>query len=291
MATRSRGAYAASMLTLAVFLAPALLAPGRLEIANLAGVALAVWLAIDAWRFHRRDDVPELLPHRVGPAAPGALGAAALIFTVAILHEWTQWGGAPSDRLRLVIGVCQRLWDFPGSPVALYAAEAPGLPEMTARARQGVLLTLSMAALCGAVFGGLTLLGGVRDRVMARRQALILKGETPTTAEKSLAARGARGLKPVRDRVAEADRRPVSARLAVRALALLVAAAVLPYAPFMLRISMGIEDPRVRRIFDSALFDLPFFTIWAQGLWASLIAGAIIFACAYLRLAVALRVR
>ena len=72
-ATLRRGAYAAGMLTLAVFLTPALLAPGPIEIANTAGVALAIWLAIDAWRTYGRRDLRATLPYRVAPVAPGLL--------------------------------------------------------------------------------------------------------------------------------------------------------------------------------------------------------------------------
>ena len=54
MAAERQGAFSASIFTLATFLAPALLAPGPIELANLAGVVFAVWMAIDVWRRYGR---------------------------------------------------------------------------------------------------------------------------------------------------------------------------------------------------------------------------------------------
>jgi hypothetical protein len=58
-----------------------------------------------------------------------------------------------------------------------------------------------------------------------------------------------------------------------------------------LRFLAGSGFPQVEAFFSSQLIDNGFFNIWIVGLWAMIIASAIILFFAYIRLAFALRLR
>ena len=291
MATQRRGAYSSSMLTLAVFLSPALLAPGPMEMANLAGVALAVWFAIDAWRVYGRNDLPVTLPYRIGPVAPGLLGSAALIFVLALAHGWAAERQIAADLALTLDTALRDAWRFPLSPVNMLIAPSPGLAPLSAPTVQSIAFCLSAALALGLIFGVFSLVGGIWNKGDLRRHALIWKGVNLTAGEDALAARGARGLKPMRDPLKTTMKTPVSGRLFLRALSLLVAIVCLPYAPVFVRMAANSRIPALEKLFESSLAENAFFTIWLIGLWAMLVAAAIIFFFAYLRLAFTLRLR
>ena len=70
-----------------------------------------------------------------------------------------------------------------------------------------------------------------------------------------------------------------------------VAIVFLPYAPLFLRFIAGSGFPQVEAFFRSPFLDNSFFNIWLVGLWSMIIAAAIILFFAYIRLAIALRLR
>ena len=192
-ATQRRGAYASGMLTLAVFLTPALMAPGPVEIANIAGIALAIWLAVDAWRIYGRHDLRATLPYRVAPVAPGLLGSAAIIFVVALLIGWQSWTGAVDPQLSEVTRLCQAFWDFPFSPVAMLARPSAALPTISPETVQNVMVCLSAAIALGLFFGLFALIGRIDARSTLRRHAVLWRGEnrlSPKTASPSAAPGG-----------------------------------------------------------------------------------------------------
>lgn len=288
-ATQRRGAYTSSMLTLAVFLAPALMAPGPVEIANIAGIALAIWLAVDAWRTYGRRDLGATLPYRIAPVAPGLLGSAALIFMITLIIGWL--GGARNAQLDQVTDLCARLWDFPFSPVAMLARPNAALPTISAGMVQNVSLCLSAAVALGLFFGLFSLVGRIYERATLRRHAVVWLGGDSSAPEDRLAKRGARGLKPVRSIDYGVAGTKVSGRLALRAASMIVAIVFLPFAPLFLRFIAGSGFPRVEAFFTSALFDNAFFNVWIVSLWAMIITASIILFFAYIRLAFALRLR
>ncbi|MEM7268990.1 MAG: hypothetical protein AAF401_07030 [Pseudomonadota bacterium] len=290
-ASKRRGAYSSAMLTLAVFLSPALLAPGPVEAANIAGVALAIWLAVDAWRVYGRRDLKATLPYRIAPVSPGLLGAAALIFLISILHGWVAWNGIQSSGFVEIADLCLDYWDFPFSPVAMYAKSLRGLPDMSLESIRAIALCLSAAVWLGLVFGLAALFGRIQDRPTLRRHALLWKGVDLTSGEDRLAARGSSGLRPVRDPFSEVRRTPISGRLMIRAVSMIVAIITLPYAPLFIRFVSGSGIPQVEAFFASPFADNLFFMVWLTALWALLVAGAIIFFFAYLRLALTLRLK
>ncbi len=288
-AAQRRGAYTSSMLTLAVFLAPALLAPGPVEIANIAGIALAVWLAVDAWRTYGRRDLRATLPYRVAPVAPGLLGSAALIFMIALIIGWL--GGARHDQLDKIYDICARFWDFPFSPVAMLARPNVALPTISPETIKIVTVCLSAALLLGLFFGLFSLVGHIYERGTLRRHAVVWLGGDSSAPEDRLAKRGARGLKPVRSIDYGVAGTKVSGRLTLRAASMVVAIVFLPFAPLFLRFLAGSGFPRVEAFFASELLDNAFFNVWIVGLWAMIITAAIILFFAYIRLAFALRLR
>ena len=290
-ATQRRGAYASGMLTLAVFLTPALMAPGPVEIANIAGIALAIWLAVDAWRIYGRHDLRATLPYRVAPVAPGLLGSAAIIFVVALLIGWQSWTGAVDPQLSEVTRLCQAFWDFPFSPVAMLARPSAALPTISPETVQNVMVCLSAAIALGLFFGLFALIGRIDARSTLRRHAVLWRGGESTEPEDRLAKRGARGLKPVRSADYGVAGEKVSGRLLLRAASMIVAIVFLPYAPLFLRFLAGSGFPQVEAVFNSPLVDNIFFNIWLVGLWSMIIAAAIILFFAYIRLAFALRLR
>lgn len=289
-ATLRRGAYAAGMLTLAVFLTPALLAPGPIEIANTAGVALTIWLAIDAWRTYGRRDLRATLPDHVAPVAPGLLGSAALIFIVVLLAGWFSVGRS-DGQLDWIAAICAEFWDFPFSPVAMLARFNPALPTISAETMLNVTLCLSAALALGLFFGLFSLFGRIDDRDTLRRHAVLWRGGESSAPEDRLAKRVARGLKPVRSADYGVTGTKVSGRLALRAVSMVVAIIFLPFAPLFPRFLAGSGFPQVEAFFSSQLIDNGFFNIWIVGLWAMIIASAIILFFAYIRLAFALRLR
>ena len=290
-ATQRRGAYASGMLTLAVFLIPALMAPGPVEVANIAGVALAIWLAVDAWRIYGRHDLKATLPYRISPVAPGLLGSAAMIFVIALLIGWQSRTGVIDPQLYEITRICQAFWDFPFSPVAMLARPNPALPTISAETIQTVTVCLSAAIGLGLIFGLFTLIGRISRRDTLRRHAVLWRGGKSAMPENRLAQRGARGLKPVRSADYGIAGESVSGRLALRALSMTVAIVFLPYAPLFLRFIAGSGFPQVEAFFASPFVDNSFFNIWLIGLWSMIITSAIILFFAYIRLALALRVR
>ena len=289
--TKRRGAYASGMLTLAVFLTPALFAPGPIEIANIAGIALAIWLAVDAWRIYDRTDLRATLPYRVAPVAPGLLGSAALIFITVLLVGWFNWTGQADPLVRRAYALCADLWNFPFSPVAMLARPSPELPTISPATIELVTLSLSAAIVLGLAFGVFSLIGRIDERATLRRHAMVWRGQSAPDGVTRLEARGARGLKPVRSAEYGVKGQPVSGRLMVRAISMIVAIVFLPYAPLFLRFVAGSGFPQMKAFFASPLIDNLFFNIWIVGLWAILVAAAIILFFAYIRLAIALRVK
>ena len=288
-ATQRRGAYATGMLTLAVFLAPALMAPGPVELANVAGVALAIWLALDAWRIYGRRDLRATLPYRIAPVAPGLLGSAAMIFMIALIIGWL--GGARNAQLDKVTDLCAKFWDFPFSPIAMLARPSAALPTISAETVKIVTVCLSAAVFLGLFFGLFSLIGRIHERSTLRRHAVLWLGGDSAEPEDRLAKRGARGLKPVRSADFGVADTKVSGRLTLRATSMIVAIVFLPFAPLFLRFFAGSGFPRVEAFFASELLDNAFFNVWIVGLWAMIITAAIILFFAYIRLAFALRMR
>lgn len=288
-ATQRRGAYATGMLTLAVFLAPALMAPGPVELANVAGVALAIWLALDAWRIYGRRDLRATLPYRVAPVAPGLLGSAAMLFMIALIIGWL--GGARNAQLDKVTDLCARFWDFPFSPIAMLARPNVALPTISPETVKIVTVCLSAALLLGLFFGLFSLIGRIYERSTLRRHAVLWLGGESAVPEDRLAKRGARGLKPVRSADYGVADRKVSGRLTLRATSMIVAIVFLPFAPLFLRFFAGSGFPRVEAFFASEFVDNAFFNVWIVGLWAMIITAAIILFFAYIRLAFVLRLR
>lgn len=290
-ATIRRGAYAAGMLTFAVFLAPALLAPGPIEIANIAGVALAIWLAVDAWRIHGRRDLRATLPYRVAPVAPGLLGSAAMIFVVALVMGWQRWSGGKDLKLEQITQFCRSIWDFPFSPIAMLARPTAALPTISAETIQNVTVCLSVAVCFGLAFGLFSLVGRIDERSSLRRHAVLWRSGDSSEPEDRLAKRGVRGLKPVRSADYGVAGQRVSGRLALRAASMIVAIVTLPFAPLFLRFLAGSGFPQVEAFFAWSLIDNVFFNIWLVGLWSMIITAAIILFFAYIRLAFALRLK
>lgn len=291
MATRRRGAYSAAIFTFTTFLAPALLAPGPFELANIAGMMLAIWMAIETARMYQRDDLPATLPYRVAPVGPGVVGAAAALFFIALVIGWDQWQNTSSSVLVAAERVIMDYWRFPLSPVNMYVRPIEGLPTPEPGAARSIIFLLSAAVVIGLVVFILIMLGGVRRRDTLRRHAIIWKGITIEKAESELQRRGARGLKPIFDPMVVAERSPVSGRLFLRALSLVVAAITLSYAPVFFRVLQGSSIPQIKAFFDSALMNNPFFAIWFSALWAIMLASAIMLIAAYLRLSLVLRQR
>lgn len=288
-ATQRRGAYASGMMTLAVFLAPALMAPGPIEIANIAGIALAIWLGVDAWRIYGRRDLRATLPYRVAPVAPGLLGSAALIFMIALIIGWL--GGARHVQLEQITRFCANFWDFPFSPIAMFARPNAALPTISAETVQIVMLCFSAAVILGLFFGLFSLIGRIDERSSLRRHAVLWLGGESAEPEDRLAKRGARGLKPVRSADYGVTDTKVSGRLALRAASMIVAIVFLPFAPLFLRFIAGSGFPRVEAFSASSLLDNAFFNVWIVSLWAMIITSAIVLFFAYIRLAFALRMR
>ncbi len=290
-ATQRRGAYASGMLTLAVFLAPALMAPGPIEIANFAGIALAIWLGVDAWRVYGRHDLRATLPYRVAPVAPGLLGSAAIIFMVALLIGWQNWTGVRDPQIQQIARFCAGFWDFPFSPIAMLARENPGLPTVSLKTVENVMVCLSAAVALGLVFGLFSLIGRIDHRDTLRRHAVLWRGGQAAMPENRLAKRGARGLKPVRAADYGVAGESVSRRLMLRATSMIVAIVFLPFAPLFLRFIAGSGIPQVEAFLQSPFVDNSFFNVWLVGLWSMIITAAIILFFAYIRLAFALRLR
>lgn len=262
---RRRGAYSAAMLTLAVFLAPALLSPGPIEIANIAGVALAIWFAADTWRLYGDDGRPETFPYRAAPAAPGLIGSAALVFAVAIGHAWNAQIGAMSPSLVEIGEWLRRMWDFPFSPIRTFVDPGVYSPRMSPDAVRGVTLCLSMAIAAGLLFGLLTLFGRIDRPETLRAHARIW-------ARKKT----------------DADSERLIGRVCVRALSLLVPIVALTFAPAFFRVLIGFSTTEAQAFINSPLMNNLFFSVWLVGLWGVLVAASIIMFFAYLRLVFAL---
>lgn len=280
----NREAYAASLFAFSAFLVAPLAAPGPIELANLAGVALAIWVAVVVRRNYGRDDIPDTFAYRVSTAGPGLLISATVLFTITLAVGWVGWMGYTSDQVRLIDDGLSVLWDFAYSPVALFATTgAPGLPP-SADALRLMTTALSAAVLLGVVFALMNFVGAVRRRRTLRRHAVIWRGWPIDNAEIRLAARGVRGLAPVRDPLEEATARPLAKWAFLRAASLIVAIVGLPFAPTLMQLISALPNAEVQAIFASPLMNNPFFAIWITGLWAFCIAGAINLFGAYLRL-------
>ena len=279
-----RGAFAATIFTFAAFLAPAVLAPGPIELANLAGVILAVCMAIDVWRRFGRRDAPGSLAFRVSPAAPGLVAASALIFAISILLGWAAWTGAAPASLYELEAEARVWWDFPRSPIALYAAPSAAIPAPSPDAVRLVTLVLSAAVAIGALFCMLCFVAHIEDYDTLRRHALLWRGVKVDDGVARLEARGARGLTPLRDNSAEMARKPVTGRLYFRAALLAICVVSLAYAPFALRVVSANGAPEVQAFFASRLFENAFLPLWLASLWGACIAGALIHIGAYVRI-------
>ena len=276
-----RGAVGAGLCTFAVFLTPALLAPGPVRLINFAGVVFAAWCAFVVWRQYGRDDIGATFPYRVRAVAPAIVGAAALLFAVVVIGGWrgASIGAAEVDR------ALASFWSFPFSPVAMYAAEARGLTTPSDFAIGLVAMAFSAALVVGLAFAAIALFSGVEGEETLRRHALIWRGVKYQDGASLLAERGARGLEPLSDPGPGLLSKPVVGRLRLRAVSLFVAIVMLAYAPVFCRIASATRVPYFEGFFDNPLFRNEFFAIWMCGLWALSIAAAIILFTAYLRLA------
>ncbi len=284
-----RGAYSAGVFTLAAFLMPALLAPGPFELANIAGVALAIWMGVEASRSYQRDDIPGNLPYRIGPVGPGIVASAAILFCLALDLAWSDPRDASDVADRILDARLTAFWDFPFSPARMYAMPMEGLPTPSAASVAVVNRLLTAALLIGLVVSLLALVGGVSRRASLRRHALLWKGIKVETAADELARRGARGLRPVRDPLPRIGYAPVSGRLFLRSFSMLIAFICLPYAPVFLRLLEGSRIPQVQTFFATPLFYNPFLAVWLPGLWAIIVAVAMVLVVTYLRLGFVLR--
>ncbi|MEO0363088.1 MAG: hypothetical protein AAF322_18345 [Pseudomonadota bacterium] len=289
MVRTRREAFGAGVLTLATFLIAPLTAPGPIELANAAGVAVALWAAFLVWRNYGREDVAETFPFRVGPAGPALLITAAAVFVAAIAAGWIAWTGYASSRLQAIDAILVEIWRFPLSPVEVYGSAAPDGPPVSVSDMRLVGATLTVALACGAVFGLVCLVGGVDRRETLRKHAVVWRGWRLESAESRLAARGVKGLQPVRDPIAEAaSTRPLSRWAYLRALSLLVAIVCLPFAPLCLKLAATIPIQEVQAFFANPLFANEFFAVWLVGLWGFCIGAAVILFAVYLRLGWAL---
>lgn len=282
-----RGAYAAAALTLAAFLLPALFAPGPIELANVAGCIFAIWMASDVWRRYGRRDAPSSLVFRVGPAAPGVVASAAVLFALALLHSWDAARTGTWPQLETMAATASSSWTFPFSPLKMYLDPAVAAPAPTAEAARLVTLILTAALAVGGIFAILSLVAHVGDKEGLRRHALIWKGVRAADSEDRLAARGARGLAPIRDPLSEVVTAPVAGRLFLRAAALVLVFAVLLYAPFVIRWIGASSFEPARVFFESAFVKNAFFPLWITALWGVCLAGALIHVGAYIRLGLA----
>lgn len=279
-----RGAYAAGMFTASAFFFPVALAPGPLTLAHGARTALALWLGFTAWRAHGRRDLPSSLPLRIFPVALGLTLSAAAVFLAVISGAWAE----PGEPLLALVALLESWWLFPASPVAMFAAAEPGLPPISEAAARSITLAATAALFAGVVFGFLTLIGAISDRESLRGHALIWKdGRAPNGAAR-LSDRGARGLRPVSDPLSAVRLAPISGRLWLRALSLLVAFSCLLYAPVFARLIGGAQIPQVDAAFSTAALGDPFVSLWLIGLWGTCLSSALILSAAYLHLGFAL---
>ena len=282
-----RGAYAATALTLAAFLLPALLAPGPIELANLAGCVFAIWMASDVWRRYGRRDAPSSLVFRVGPVAPGVVASAAVLFALGLLQSWDAVGARSWPMLEEAEAKAVALWAFPFSPLKMYLAPTVAAPAPAAETARLVTLVLSASVAMGGLFALFALVAHVGDRETLRRHALIWKGVRSSDAVDKLAERGARGLTPIRDPFSDVVVTPVAGRLVLRALALVLVFAILVYAPFVIRWIGSASWEPARVFFDSDFVKNAFFPLWITALWGVCLSGTLIHVGAYLRLAAA----
>ncbi|MFN3262592.1 MAG: hypothetical protein ACE37J_18755 [Pikeienuella sp.] len=279
-----RGAYAAGVFTASAFFLPAALAPGPITLAHGAATALALWLGFAVWRGHGRRDLPSSLPLRIFPVALGLTLSAATVFLAVIAGAWAEPGGP----LLALVALLRSWWLFPASPVAMFTAAEPGLPPISEASARLATLAATSALFAGIVFGFLTLIGAVSERESLHDHASIWKdGRAPDSAAR-LSDRGARGLRPVSDPLSTARRTPVSGRLWLRSLSLLVAFFCLLYAPVFARLVGGAQIPQVDAAFSASPLGGPFVTLWLIGLWGTCLSSALIFSAAYLRLGFAL---
>ena len=101
----------------------------------------------------------------------------------------------------------------------------------------------------GLFFGLFSLIGRIDERTSLRRHAILWRGGDSSAPLDRLAARGARGLKPVRSENYGVSGEKVSGRLALRAVSMIVAIIFLPYAPLFLRFLAGSGFPQVEAFF------------------------------------------
>lgn len=286
-----KGAYAAGMFTLAAFLSPAILAPGPFELANIAGVAVAIWMGVEVARMYRREDIPATFPFRIDPVGPGIVATVAVIFLIALAIEWSRVSAGDTASGRALDAVLANFWDFPFSPARMYAMPMANLPTPSDASISLVMRLLSAACLAGIIVSILALIGGVSHRETLRRHALIWKGIRIEDGAKALEKRGARGLTPIRDPLSGIAAVPVSGRLFLRSFSMLIALACLPYAPVFMRMLEGSRIPQIKTFFASPLFSNAFCALWLPSLWAIVVAVAMILVFSYLRLGFVMRRR
>lgn len=289
MTRTRREAYGAGVLTLATFMIAPLMAPGPLELANIAGLAVAFWAAIVVWRRYGSDDAAETFIYRVAPAGPSLLFAAMALFLITLTAGWIGWIGFTSPRIQTLDAFMQSWWTFPLSPLSLYVSAAPDAPPLSLSDVRIVGGALSGAAIIGAVLGLICLFGSIPRKETLRSHAVIWRGWRLESAESRLAARGVKGLQPVRDPIAEAaSTRPLSKWAFLRAASLSIAVICLPYAPVCLKLLTTMDVPEVQAFFANPVFSNAFVMIWLTGLWGFFIAASVILVGVYLRLGFAL---
>lgn len=275
-------AFHASLITFVVFLAPVVLAPGGFALANVAGVAVALWFAIEVLRGYGSDAKGSTFAFRVRSVAPGLAAAAMLIFAVVIMCERSAFAAeAAADQL-------VDLWRFPFSPVAMFAAAQDGLPTASTEAVLRVAFAYTVAVAIGALFACLALFSKIDRTDSLHRHGLIWRGVKVPDPQERLAARGAKGLNAIVDPYTELTDQPVRPRLFIRAASLLFAFVLLSYAPVFTRIVAVSRIPVAEGLFDGGLANNPFFALWLTGMWGLTIAAALILMFAYLRLAAAM---
>lgn len=166
----------------------------------------------------------------------------------------------------------------------MYARDAAGLAPASATAVRAAAATLSAAVTFGCAVGFLALIGPVSRRPTLRRHALLWKGAPVEDAARRLSDRGARGLRPVADPLAGLAGEPVTGRLWLRAVSLLLAALCLAYAPVFSRLLGASHLPPVEAALAWPPLADGFAATWLISLWATGVAAALIYAAAYLRL-------
>lgn len=278
------GSFAVAAFAFATFLAPALLAPGPVGLINVAGAVVALAIAAIVWRRYGDSFDPGSLAFRISVVGPGIVISAGLLFAMLLMQAWLNYVDATSSRMSALEAESTRFWNFPYSPFVYYAAPTPGLPPISIESARLVALTLTLSASFGAFFFVLTFLAAIPDYETLRRHALLWRGVRLDDPMERLRARGVRGLQPMWTPKLEDSKAPVSGRLFARAVAMTVCLGALAYAPYAMRLLMGMDQPELQRFFASAAFDGAFLPVWGAGLWGVCMIGALMHIAAYARL-------